>query len=97
MTTYTVTIARTVFETVNVQVTAENEAAAIEKGKEAAKTAEPTIRVLRTKYRCVVVAGLASLIITKKMPNELFDRSGSSEPYRLCVTMHQSAKPARRR
>jgi hypothetical protein len=33
MTTYTVTIARTVFETVNVQVTAENEAAAIEKAK----------------------------------------------------------------
>ena len=34
MTTYTVTIARTVFETVNVQVTAENEAAAIEKAKQ---------------------------------------------------------------
>ena len=33
MTTYTVTIARTVYETVNVQVTAENEAAAIEKAK----------------------------------------------------------------
>jgi len=33
MTTYTVTIARTVFETVNVQVTAENEAAAIEQAK----------------------------------------------------------------
>ena len=34
MTTYTVTIARTVFETVNVEVTAENEAAAIEKAKQ---------------------------------------------------------------
>ena len=34
MTTYTVTIARTVFETVNVQVTADNEAAAIEKAKQ---------------------------------------------------------------
>ena len=33
MTTYTVTIARTVYETVNVQVTAENEAAAIERAK----------------------------------------------------------------
>ena len=33
MTTYTVTIARTVYETVNVQVTAENEAAAIKKAK----------------------------------------------------------------
>ena len=33
MTTYTVTIARTVYETVNVEVTAENEAAAIEKAK----------------------------------------------------------------
>jgi hypothetical protein len=34
MTTYTVTIARTVYETVNVQVTAENEAAAIEEAKQ---------------------------------------------------------------
>jgi hypothetical protein len=34
MTTYTVTIARTVFETVNVQVTAGYEAAAIEKAKQ---------------------------------------------------------------
>jgi hypothetical protein len=34
MTTYTVTIARTVYETVNVEVTAENEAAAIEKAKQ---------------------------------------------------------------
>jgi hypothetical protein len=34
MTTYTVTIARTVYETVNVQVTAENEAVAIEKAKQ---------------------------------------------------------------
>ena len=34
MTTYTVTIARTVFETVNVRVTAENEAAAIEMAKQ---------------------------------------------------------------
>ena len=33
MTTYTVTIARTVYETVNVEVTAENEAAAIEQAK----------------------------------------------------------------
>jgi hypothetical protein len=33
MTTYTVTIARTVFETVNVQVTADDEAAAIEQAK----------------------------------------------------------------
>jgi len=33
MTTYTVTIARTVYETVNVRVTAENEAAAIEQAK----------------------------------------------------------------
>ena len=33
MTTYTVTIARTVYETVNVQVTAGDEAAAIEKAK----------------------------------------------------------------
>ena len=35
MTTYTVTIARTVYETVNVHVTAENEAAAIEAGQTA--------------------------------------------------------------
>ena len=34
MTTYTVTITRAVYETVNVQVTAENEAAAIEKAKQ---------------------------------------------------------------
>ena len=34
MTTYTVTIARSVYETVNVQVTADNEAAAIEKAKQ---------------------------------------------------------------
>jgi hypothetical protein len=34
MTTYTVTIARTVYETVNVQVTAKNEAAAIEQAKQ---------------------------------------------------------------
>jgi hypothetical protein len=34
MTTYTVTIARTVFETVNVQVTADNEAAAIQEAKQ---------------------------------------------------------------
>ena len=34
MTTYTVTIARTVYETVNVRVTAENEAAAIEQAKQ---------------------------------------------------------------
>ena len=34
MTTYTVTIARTIFETVNVQVTADNEAAAMEKAKQ---------------------------------------------------------------
>ena len=34
MTTYTVTIARTVYETVNVQVTAENAAAAIKKAKQ---------------------------------------------------------------
>jgi hypothetical protein len=33
MTTYTVTIARSVYETVNVQVTADNEAAAIEQAK----------------------------------------------------------------
>jgi hypothetical protein len=34
MTTYTITIARTVYETVNVQVTAENGAAAIKKAKQ---------------------------------------------------------------
>jgi hypothetical protein len=34
MTTYNVTIARTVYETVNVQVTAENEVAAIEQAKQ---------------------------------------------------------------
>ena len=33
MTTWTVTIARTVYETVNVQVTADNEAAAIQEAK----------------------------------------------------------------
>jgi hypothetical protein len=34
MKTYTVTIARTVFETVDVQVTADNDAAAIEQAKQ---------------------------------------------------------------
>jgi len=34
MTTYTVTIARTVFETINVQVTADDEAAAIQEAKQ---------------------------------------------------------------
>ena len=34
MTTYTVTIARSVYETVNVEVTADNEAAAIEQAKQ---------------------------------------------------------------
>ena len=43
MTTYTVTIARSVYETVNVQVTAANEAAAIEKAKQLYNEADPDL------------------------------------------------------